>query len=351
VPDILNTRQPWIHPLFWRGLIITSLVFLFATIGLNYFVDPYGIYKSGLFPTSEINYYQNKIQSYKAFDPPPQCLILGSSRVLAMDPQIVERETGRRSFNFAVPGAKAETFYAILRFAIDYNNPPIDTIIVGVDPESFHPTLPIQPESLFIDGISKYYIYDPQAKKTWWDKFTLLLTLEQTSESISSIQRVVKNMAGKPKMEFRPDGMQIWIQLNKQIEEGKFNLQERLDERVIKYPERSLMLSEFTSMSETREKYWQDFISICKEKNIKIYAFLPSEHPQLHELLMSLGAGEIFGEVAEYLDNTVESAGGTFRDYTDITGFDGDPSLFYDEIHMRPENGAKLLENLLRDDE
>jgi len=332
---------------FWRVITLTFAVVILATAALNVLVDPFDIYGVGLLPRSEVNYYEMKLELFDEFDPRPEALIIGSSRVLAFDPDVVEEMIGERCFNFSVAGAKAETFYAILRLALDDYDAPIHTVILGVDPESFHPAMPIQPESRFVSAYAKYFIHDPSGQATMAERLSLLLTLDQTSESISSIQTYLKERTGQAKMEFRDDGFATWIQREREIEEGTYDLQSRLDQRIRKYPERSLRLSEFTALDETRKEYWEDFLQLCEDKGIRVYAFLPAMHPQLLEVLNNLDAGRILGEVADYLDDTVSESGGVFRDYTDIRSFGGDPDLFYDEIHMRPENGEKLLKDLL----
>ena len=94
-------------------------------------------------------------------------------------------------------------------------------------------------------------------------------------------------------------------------------------------------------------KYWQDFLDLCHENGIEIYAYVPAYHPRLYDLLMELGGGEILVEVSDYLESTVTLQGGIYRNYMNIESFEGNPDFFYDEIHMRPENADLLIENLL----
>ena len=345
--DIEPPDPAWRISGFWRAIGITALAAIVFSALVNFLVDPYDIYHTGLIPRDEINFYETKLDLFKALDPPPQALIIGSSRTYAFDPKLVEEITGKRCFNFSLAGAKAETFYSVLRLAVDEYHAPIDTLILGIDPETFHPTLPIEPESRFISAYSRYYIYNESGTATVWERIALLFTLDQTAESISSLQRVFRKNAGIKWMEFRPDGYSIFTAREDEIANGTFDLQSALDTRVRKYPERSLGLSEFTGLSDTRKHYWEDFISICREKNIHIYAFIPVEHPRLYEELMSQGAGDIFSQVSDYLASTLDYDEWVFRDFTDITSFGGDPNQFYDEIHLRPPNADLELRTLL----
>jgi hypothetical protein len=267
--------------------------------------------------------------------------------VLAFDPDVVEELTGWRTFNFAVPGARTETFYSILRLAIEDYNSPIKALIIGVDPESFHPTLPIQSEARYIEEYAKYFIHDKAGKASIWEKLGLLFSLDQFDESFGSVRNFIKERAGKSKMEYFPNGYSVYVQKEQEIASGTFDLQGQLDQRVRKYPDRSLFLSEFTGLSDVRKQYWEDMLAICRERGIRVYAFLPPTHPKLYDYLMSVGAGDIFSKVADYLEASVIGNDGVFRDYTNLESFGGNPDDFYDEIHMRPQNGELLLENLL----
>lgn len=352
VPAKTDSINPaWKIPVFARRFLITIAAVVLIAAVMNLLVDPYSIYNLGILPRVEVNFYERKLALFQAYQPRPQVLILGSSRVIAFDPETVRDLTGKRCFNFALPGARTETFYSVLKMAIEDYDAPIDTVIVGVDPESFHPAMPIQPEARFIPAYSKYFIHDKSGQASAWEKLGLLLTLNQTSDSINSLVNLLKRQTGQEKMEFRSDGYSVWVQLEKQISEGTFDFDAKLETRVRKYPDRSLMLRQFTTLSDTRKLYWEDFLALCKEKGIKVYAFLPPYHPRLLQLLDTVGANEILGEVSGYLDSTVESEGGVFRDYMDVESFGGDPGLFYDEIHMRPANAEILLGHLLENEE
>jgi hypothetical protein len=341
----LQKKSPFIS--FVKNVLITVGCVLGFVVGLNLLVDPFAIYGTGILPRAEVNYYQKKLELFENYNPKPECLIIGSSRVFALDPVAVEGLTGLRTFNFAVPGAHTETFYSILRLALEDYNSPIKTLIIGVDPESFHPTIPIQSEARYIGEYAKYFIHDEAGKASVFEKLGLLFSLGQLDESIGSVRNYLKSRAGISKMEYFPNGYSVYVQREQEIADGTFNLQERMDQRVRKYPDRSLFLTEFTGLSDVRKQYWEDMLAICREKGIKVYAFLPPTHPQLYQFLESVGAFDIFGDVSDYLRSSVVGSGGIFRDYTNLESFNGNPDDFYDEIHMRPQNGELLLRDLL----
>jgi hypothetical protein len=332
-----------------RVLLGTVLITLVPVILLNLLVDPFAIYGVGIFPRTEVSGYDEKLTLLDEFEPKPECLIIGSSRTLAFDPDVVEDLIGKRTFNFSGPGARAEIIYATLNIALNNSDSPIDTLIIGVDPESFHPTLPIQPEVVYIDDFARYFKYDDVGVMTLGERVRRLLSFEMTQESVGSIRKLIKERYGIRKMVVSGNGLATWVQRERDIADGTFDLQNRLDQRVRKYPERSLFLSSFTELSQVRIQYWEDLLEICRENNIRVYAFLPSTHPQLYDLYQSIGADEIIGEVSDYLESSIGETGGVYRDYTSIDSFGGNPDDFYDEIHMRPQNCELLLRDLLEE--
>ncbi|HDS29649.1 MAG TPA: DUF1574 domain-containing protein [Firmicutes bacterium] len=312
---------------------------------MNFIVDPYGVYNTGLVPRGDINHYDKKLDMFIEFRPPAEAVIIGSSRVLSYDPDVVTELTGKSCFNFWLPGARTETYYAVMRLLLD-NGADIDMVILAIEPESFHPSLPVEPEARFTPEYSKYFIYNPEIRSNAFQKAGLLFSFSQMGESITQINRLIKAQAGQDKLDYRPNGFATWRHWEKQIEDGTFNLESRIDERVRKYAERSMGLSDFNSVGATRMKYWEDFLSICSERNIRVVAFIPPNHPRLAKILRELEADSVIATVSDYLAETISGVGGVFADYSDIESFSGDPNDFYDEIHMRPKNGELLLKHL-----
>ncbi|HEX9744040.1 MAG TPA: hypothetical protein VGB30_01300 [bacterium] len=105
---------------------------------------------------------------------------------------------------------------------------------------------------------------------------------------------------GNEKLKFYPEGNAVWIQWENRIAEGDFDLEHHMRERIRKYPERSLHFAEFTRLSETRKRYWEDILQICDENNIQLYVYFPPAHPDLMDSLYDLGAEPLFDEISNY---------------------------------------------------
>jgi hypothetical protein len=346
----------WNGPTFWSVFISIAVIIAGLAAAMNFIVDPFDIYGNRFLPASELNNYKQKLELFDNFQPPPNALILGSSRVMTCDPELVDEITGLRCFNFWLPGSASETFYAIMKMVEEESNEPIDLVIVGVGVETVHPALPIQPEARYVPQISKWFVHNRHGQATTLDRIGLLFTMDQTVRSVGVILSYLRGNnrertteAGQPTLEYRDDGFSLQARAEEQIAEGTFDLDAKLTRRLRRrrYTEQGVVVSGWTGMSKVRMQYWEDFLDICREKDIQVLVFMTPAHPRLWELLEEFGASEVYEEVSGYFERTVTEAGGTFRDYTHLASFEGDPENFYDEMHMRKQNCDLLLRNLL----
>ena len=334
------------HPWWWRFLI-SAVIFLILAGIFNLIIDPYRIYGVELLEKEELNYYRKKLQLINDLKTPPEALILGSSSEMSYDPDLITELTGLGCFNFAIPGACTENLYSALRVGLKRFPDSIRLVVVGFDPRTVHPTLPLETEARYVSEFSQYFIHNPEGQASQLEKFELLFTIGQLEDSASTLNRAIAVEEGVEKHAFRDDGFAIWSQIELEIRQGKFDLDERIRKRIRRYPEQSLRLSEFTELSTVRKQYWEDFLDLCVENDIKVYAFYHPVHPILMRNLYDLGAQPIFDEFSEYVDSTVRDAGGVYRDFRWIDSFGGDPDEYYDELHPRPANGVALMRKLL----
>ena len=72
---------------------------------LNVLVDPFGAHGTNVFDPIVVSSRRPKLHLYRRASPPPEAVVLGSSRSFDMDPTTIERVTGRRAFNAAVQAA------------------------------------------------------------------------------------------------------------------------------------------------------------------------------------------------------------------------------------------------------
>ena len=333
---------------FWKMFLAAGAWILAIVALLNLLVDPFGMYGTGLFPSMVSNRYLAKLTLFRAADPPPSALILGSSRVGLIDPDLVTEITGERCFSWGVPVARAETYLAIMKIALDEVDAPIDLVIVGAEPEVFHPTSEVHPMARFVPEFSGYG--DPLP---WWsitiEKVSRLFTMEQTQASIGVLKASIRGERVGDWIEWGPDGFPVGMDPETTPRVIEEDFESRLKRGIATYPDQRFEISSFTHLSPERMGYWEEFLQICEENDVRLYVFMPPPHPDLLDRLYELGAERIFEETGDYLHRTVIKAGGTFRDFTQLESFGGDPDLFSDEVHLRKPNAEMMLRALLSD--
>jgi len=338
--------EAWTSAATTRLYVSAWAVTLVLVSALNFLVDPFDLYGTGIFEPWQFNRYERKLALFENYQPGPEILIMGSSRVEAIDPETVSAITGKRCFNWAQPSASAETILAVIKLAVLENNAPLDTVIVAVDPLVFHPSGWIHPQARMVPAYTHYFSIDP----TWInlrERLSRLLTYEQTRSAFLVLRRTLGLDHTPARLEYRTDGFALYHQREAMFNSGDYDLEKILDDRVPVYAENVLGISAFSSLSPERKTCWEEFLDICKQNNIRVYAFIPPMHPRLLDDIREKGLEYLYEETAEYVGSTVSEAGGVFRNYMDIESFGGDPSSFWDEVHMKIPNGEALLIDLL----
>lgn len=103
----------------------TVTTFFFASIIV--LVDPYDKLGYDLLHLKIKGVFDNRTNKFRDLENHPgkyQAFILGSSRAMQLQPQIVEKATGYRTFNYSVFTANPEDYLAITRFIISTQKNP-----------------------------------------------------------------------------------------------------------------------------------------------------------------------------------------------------------------------------------
>jgi hypothetical protein len=310
---------------------------------INYVVDPYDLYGVDLFAPIEVNQYAAKLDMFRAYEPPPSALILGNSRVKAFDPNVVENYTGTKCYNWGLGFASTEVLLAELKIALDEEHAPIEMIVLGIDPIMFNTKVAIPKQARVEPGYTRYFAPRPVLTANW-ERMSHLFTMDQLKMSFVAIWRKMSGGERLIEPEYRADGLTVFAIRHMNDVHGPPDLDEIVTEGAPKYFQNTL--AGWTELAPERKKAWIEFLGLCVQHNIKIYAFMTPMHPLLWGLLGEYGSQDIFLQSYDYCERTITEAGGTFRNYSDIATWGGDPNLFNDEVHMLPKNCAVLMKVL-----
>lgn len=318
---------------------------------INILVDPFLIYGSGILRPFRANNYQWKAELFLAYDPLPEVIILGSSRVGTADPVIVEELTGKSCYNWGAPTMETVAYNAIIRMAVEDYNAPIEMVIVAADPEIFHPRRGIHPQAAAVPLYAKYLGPDRIRKKISRFVMKVIQTFswEQTLASFYVIWREISGRDGDQLYMYRDDGLMIYTGPDESIASGTYDLEANIKTRLETYPDRNTCFTSSAEPARASMDRWIEFLDYCVEKNIEIYVYITPQHEMYREMVRGFGAEEIYGEITEFFRSTVEERGGIFRDYSVPENFGGDPEVFYDEVHPRKELNDLILRDMLSD--
>lgn len=338
----LMQETDWTSTLNWKNYLGTIGCILLVAAVTNFIVNPFKLYGTEIFEPVASTRYEKKLMLFDQYIPRPNALIVGSSRVDLLDPDIVEEITGKRCFVWGVPDARAEVIYAIVEIAIEEYNAPIEFMIIGVEPEAFHPTIPVNPQARVVEAYTKYFADDPLLMK-FIEKFERLISFEQTHVSFVTLWMVITGQEIDPLGEFREDGL---FNYPGDVPEGR---DRRIDIAVESYADQKWLLATFDGLSEERKHYFELVLEICRERNIQVYAVSTPLQPRVYQRMLELGAGEIYTEAAEYFTGTMNGVTERYFDYTDLYSFGGSPEFYVDGYHMDRNNSNILLRHMLAD--
>lgn len=309
-------------------LVLTVLVTMLLVMALNFVVDPFGIFGTGLYPIVSSNRYSQVRELLEVSDPPPEALIIGSSRVVCIEPDQVENITNLTSLNCWGPAATPEIYYATIRMALEEYHVPVKMIVVGVEPGVLIDNgAGIHAQASILYSYEKYFSSQP-VLATGGEMLARLVSGEHTQVSLGRLNVFFPNFTHSS-AEVHTSGLDAGI--NADIKRYS-----TFWDAFIKAP-----------ISESRKYYWDKFLRICSENEIEVFAFTLPAHPRLVDRFFDFGSDENYVRSAEYLEKSVLDMGGTFRLYYVPQDFGGNDDDFRDGVHMTSENGRLLLIDLL----
>lgn len=328
-------------------LAVWACIPLLLGVALNLWVNPFRLYWSHYFPPATSNVRLRKFEMLKQLPDPAQTLIIGSSHVMTMQPVEVEKWLAGPCFNYGMPSAMAEDYYAALRLAVEDARAPIHHVILGIDFPALHPKLPLMYEARYFPQYRRFIPAALLGPPLWLDRLTMLISDEQTEESLNVLRRRVQRRMRTPNFELNPDGSAVMVAREQAIAEGRFDLGRVLSHRLRHFDSYSLHLESFDAPSQVRLNCVRQLLEYCRAHDIDVHAYLTPLHPDQWDLLKTLPQAQVLDESLADLKALFADYGEEFRDYSHVASFGGDPRLFYDEQHAMPENQRRIVDALL----
>ncbi len=336
------------HAGFVRWLLAATLLAVGAVAAVNWYVDPTGVTgrstkwlvaENSEVRSAKLDLYEATLEDGAA----PQIVLLGSSRTMKFDPATVEQLTGERAFNAAVSGGVPRDAWLFVRLIEERQGSTFPHLVWGLDADAFR-------DKQLRDGLST----DPRMSRfvSRTERFVTRVASAGTLTELQTLQAAIRSVAndgsaGQEPREarFSDRGMQLWsLPFGTTTE-----FRERLIRRqVAMYAGFIFERDSYEGIEEEPLEEFTDAIRIANEHGDVPTIFLTPYHPLAEDLLDRYGMDERADEVRAKLRELQRGGDVEFEfvDLSDLDSFGGDPTQFYDGIHMTPKNTARVLQRL-----
>ncbi|MCK4595103.1 hypothetical protein KAU45_11415 [bacterium] len=313
---------------------------ILALLVFQYLVDPLDIYsgKQLITPvhyrfvkTNDYLYHPDNKRDYNAF-------IFGTSRVMRLEAAQLE-QYGLKAFNYGINMTRAEDYYCLLRLLLEYNSKPIKLIIIGLEPELLSNIWPVHRHLLQVPELSRYLIEDLPLPEAGHEDL-----LQIISDSL------------------RYSFVALWNHLTGIKPSGKYEFDHLTGDYMVKEPRKSAVkvsvgllqslyniYNGFTELHPSRIAYFDLFIYLCSENNIRVIGYVTANHPiLLDHLRQNTQYEERLADAIKYWDS-IEYEGFSLRDFTSVEAYGGDPDDFADLIHIGTYNAELVVRQLMEE--
>lgn len=332
------------------------LFLLLVTMGLstvaaiNLLVNPYGAYPTKLIPPVTKCGRQQKaeqlIELAKLYRE-PQGLILGSSRVMKIEPAYLQTAFGVDFYNMGVYSALPEDYLAMLRFYGDRFGHAPRYVVLGIDVYVFNQSLPTG-ERLKNCELLSPHISDFHSGSLPFDANNALFSVHQLHSSLRSLWLYVGDPYRGQDSYFRDDGVVLYEsgdRDSKNDDEDEFR--RKLEASKREYETRRF--ANFERLSEKRIAALDEFLELSSESDTQVIIFLTPLHPEVIQHLRKTSQyDERKNAVLTMLREHTRDYQIPVFDLTSLDSFGGFPGQFEDGAHPLEPNTREMIDMIVQ---
>lgn len=309
---------------FTLVFLLVVLLGLSTSVAAAIVVDPSRIFRTGWIPSVLANDIETKPVEFRAIEPPPRAVVLGSSSVMKLRPACIEQLTGLPAFNFGLSGAVVDDMAVALRFIRSQGRAPIRELIIGIDVEAFDGRLsPIQGRRWPVEvrdylGAGSGLSFDSATSTLFgWKAFRLAGT---------TLWHHLH--AGEPaQVSYSHDGFITYDVMEAQMRAGTFSPQQK-----------SVDVTGYAALSKPRVAQFREMIAAAHTAGADVDVFIPPSSPR-NQSLLAPRARDVDALLSE-----LERAGMIrYLRIARIEDVGGDPTGYFDGVHMIEANASRVL--------
>ncbi len=325
------------------AIMLTAAFLLVGVIAVNYFVNPLGKYSSREFPSLVWTARADKAQLLSEYEQEPEVLVLGSSRSMKIDPEFIEKQTDKPSFNASVNSAMAEDYYVMLKYALEEVGVKPEVILLGIDVESFHNGRDPDERLVYNDRFLKY-LHDKD-RPNMGDRVKTMLTYDEVRGSFRSLY-FSATAYPEPMATYTENGFLHYPKRERKLEKGTYK--PKIQEYVGKYQDR---YKGYTKVDEDRKDYFEKFLQLAEENDIEVAGFITTLHD---DVIKALDEDHVYSdrkkEVTAFLSEMEKKYSHfSYKDFDRVDKYDGSLEAFYDGAHIQEKNANIITAELLNE--
>lgn len=307
----------------------------------NYLVDPYGM--NNLLKINKLNYYKKGNASYTfrvktpiVIDNNFETLMIGTSRIGVMNPNIVEKYLKGKAFNLAVPASTTEIQHKVFLYALKYNK--IKNLIYGIDFMSFNDSRSIKKNFKSFDELSQKI-----DKKERIYNYDFYFNLDTFYDSLNILYH---NIIGKKIIGISystENGMREHNNRINSLSNGTLDLDKNINNSIHEYFTSKKGIYKDYKFSKKYLEYFKKTLAYCHKNNIKVWVYIP---PMYNKHFNMLGSHGYWNEFTTFQRELVKTT--NYIDFTGNNQFTQNKNHYWDSSHLRVELTDIIMKNIFQ---
>ncbi len=328
---------------FFIGFLLTVIIGIGLIMAINYIINPKSEFKTTFFQPLVRSARTQKVELLRDLNYSPQIVILGSSHVLNLDPELIQNLTNKRAFNAAVYFANTEELLAFVLYMKEDLGFLPEEIWVGLDIDSFHDNRKLDSRLL-----AEKRLYSKIKHTVLPPTFISLVSSLSPSYIFDDLRVVYYTFNGYPeqKINITKKGVLVRYDMDALKASGEFNIDKRINETMMdSFKNR---FSGMGKLDEKRKEYFEKFLSVCKENDIELKIFITPLHKTLEEYFTENSKyQELLEDTRVYLSKLQKKYPFYWVDYSEVSSFFGAEDGFIDGDHVDEHNADLIVRELL----
>ncbi|HEY1813800.1 MAG TPA: hypothetical protein VGG74_15720 [Kofleriaceae bacterium] len=320
---------------FTRVALAVALVGLVSTAAIAILADPLHTFGTGRIVSMLTSERDEKPATFLERRPPPEAIVLGSSRVMKLSPACLRELTGLPAYNFGVTDAQVEDLEAILGFVQSRAAVPLRELVIGIDVEAFDDRIEVDPRLLSSTLLRDYV---PESHLSWDAATRALFGWQAFRYGLTSLRYAITGRRPHESSHYTPEGEIVYdderSDESAMRERRAANIQRRTGK---------LVAEGFARLSPSRLELFRDLVTSAKARGTNVHVFVPPLHRELVDIRNRGPVPARLADLDRFLraldvEHVIE-----YLAIKRVEDVGGDPEGYYDGNHMTEANATRVL--------